>query len=93
MLMSKTEITKVPTSQNLSRQHQLVHDEVITFFIRLKLAGQSYKSSSSRKRRSTLTSDQIATNTFEAFTYNYLTNLMNGQAYIGSVSVSDSGSK
>merc|ERR1712136_725327 len=59
----------------------------------LKLAGQSYRaSSSSRKRRSTLTSDQIATNTFEAFTYNYLTNLVNGQAYIGSVSVSDSGS-
>merc|ERR1712135_249963 len=56
-------------------------------------AGQSYRaSSSSRKRRSTLTSDQIATNTFEAFTYNYLTNLVNGQAYIGSVSVSDSGS-
>merc|ERR1712135_208081 len=101
--MGKVEVTTTPTLYQLIEYTQPIQfynsssnlhtQQAEGSSIVLKLAGQSYRaSSSSRKRRSTLTSDQIATNTFEAFTYNYLTNLVNGQAYIGSVSVSDSGS-
>merc|ERR1712136_492517 len=92
----KVEVTTTPTLYQLIEYTQPIQfynsssnlhtQQAEGSSIVLKLAGQSYRaSSSSRKRRSTLTSDQIATNTFEAFTYNYLTNLVNGQAYISAV--------
>jgi hypothetical protein len=96
----RVDVTTTPALYNLVQYTGAIqfHDSGATAHLQqasgssvtLKLAGQNYRSGS-RMARTTLTSDQIATNTFQAFVYNYLTNVVAGGAYIGSVSVTDSG--